>query len=204
VTICIASIEAYAKLGGSNPSRGIQAVRGHDSGRTKKKRENEMNGQILEGKRILVVDHEREILNMVSQALAASEVVGVGNVDEARPLISGESFDLAILDTEGANGCDLLKDCHANKLPAAMLTPREVQVRSINEAMKRGAMSFFPRDEVDRLPETVAELFERVEKGKAYSTRLFRLLASAFREIWRVACEGADRDRNSRLPRVYW
>ena len=63
-----------------------------------------MDGQILEGKRILVVDNEREILNMVSQALAASEVVAVGNVDEARPLIARESFDLVILDTAAQMG----------------------------------------------------------------------------------------------------
>ncbi len=162
-----------------------------------------MDGQILEGKRILVVDNEREILNILSEALAASEVVVAGNLDEARFLIAEKIFDLAILDAVGVKGCDLLQDCQAHKLPAAMLTPREVEVRSINEAMKRGVMSFFPRDDLHRLPETVADLLEHLEKGR-FSTRFFRRIRAAFREIWRVVCEEADRDRSSKLPRVYW
>lgn len=162
-----------------------------------------MEGQILEGKRILVVDNEREILNMVSQALAASEVVAVGNADEARPLIARESFDLVILDTARANGCALLDDCHANKLPAAMLTPREVEVRRLNEAMKRGAKSFFPRDDVQRLSKSVADLLEHLEK-ETYWTRLSRRIKAGFREIWRIVLQNADSGRSSNLPRVYW
>lgn len=174
----------------------------HGPERTREKQENEMVGQILEGKRILVVDNEREVLGRVAEALAASVVVTVGNVDEARPLIATESFDLAILDTVGANGCALLKDCHANKLPAAMLTARQIEVTRLNLALKRGAMSFFPKDELQRLPETVAELLERVEKGKTYSAKLFRLLGSVFKELWRAMDEETERD--SKLPRVYW
>jgi DNA-binding NtrC family response regulator len=161
-----------------------------------------MEGQILEGKRILVVENEREILNMVSEALAASEVVAVGNVEDARPLIARESFDLAILDTVHSNGCALLEDCHANKLPTAMLTPREVEVGRVNEAMKRGVMSFFPKDDLDRLPETVSDLLAHL--GKGTSTRLSRRIWAAFREIWPIVREEADRDRSSNLPRVYW
>jgi CheY-like chemotaxis protein len=174
----------------------------HGPERTREKKENEMVGQILEGKRILVVDNEREVLGMVAEALATSEVVTVGNVDEARPLIATESFDLAILDTVGANGCDLLKDCHANKLPAAMLTTRRIEVTTLNLALKRGAMSFFPKDELKLLPETVAELLERVEKGKTYWAKLFRFFGSVFKETWRVMDE--DTARDLKLPRVYW
>ena len=84
-----------------------------------------------------------------------------------------------------------------------MLTPREVEVRRLNEAMKRGAMSFFPRDEVHRLPESVADLLKHLEKGM-YSTSLSRRIWASFREIWRIVCEEAERDRSSNLPRVYW
>lgn len=149
-----------------------------------------MDGALMGGKRILLVDHEPQIRDTVAEALAALEVVAIGNVEEARPRIARESFDLVILDTVGADGCNLLKDCHANKLPAAMLTTREIEVKRLNVALRPGVMSFFPKDELQQLPETVAERLERVEKGKKSSTRrLFRLLGSAFRETWRVVWE---------------
>ncbi len=163
-----------------------------------------MERNLLERKRILVVDCEPETLDTVAEVLSASEVVTVGNADEARPLIAKDFFDLAILDTVGANGCDLLRDCHANKLLAALLTARIVEVRRLNMAMKLGAMSFFCKDELHRLPESVAELFERMEKGKPYSTKLFPRIRAAFRGLRRVVCEEADRDRTSKLPRISW
>ncbi|MGO9117837.1 MAG: response regulator [Desulfomonilaceae bacterium] len=163
-----------------------------------------MDGQILEGKRILVVDHEREVLNIVAEALVASEVVIVGNAEEARPLIAKEFFNPAILDTVSASGCDLLQDCQANKLPAAMLTSREVEVRRVNEAMKWGAMSFFPKDELDRLPETIAELLERLEKGKTHWTKPFRRLGAAFRKTWLVVMEEIDQHPRKFPSKYYW
>jgi len=158
--------------------------------------------QILEGKRILVVNNEREVLKMMTDALAASEVITAGNVDEARSLIAKEFFNLAILDTVSANGCDLLQDCQANKVPAAMLTPREVEVTRVNEAMKRGARSFFSKDELHRLPETVVDLLERLEGRKAHGTGFFRRLGATFRELWRVIRE-EDKQR-PKFPRNYF
>lgn len=161
-----------------------------------------MNGRILAGKRILIVDHEPQVRDMVAEALAALEVVAVKSVEDARPLIASESFDLVILDTVDANGCDLLQDCHANRLPTAMLTTSKIEVSRLNEALRRGVMSVFPRDELQRLPETVAELLERLEKGKTYSTKLFRFFGSLFRETWSALCD--EGDRLSKFPRVYW
>ncbi len=158
--------------------------------------------QILEGKRILVVNNEREVLKMMTEALAASEVITAGNVDEARSLIAKEFFNLAILDTVTANGCDLLQDCHAYKVPAAMLTPREVEVTRVSEAMKRGARSFFPKDELHRLQETVVDLLERLEERKTYRAGLFRRLWAAFRKIWLIVRE--EKDQPPKFPRNYY
>ncbi len=160
-----------------------------------------MERNILEGKRILVVDSEPEMRDSVAAVLSASEVVTVGKLDEARPLICREFFDLVILDTVSANGCGLLDVCQAKKVPAAMLTAREVEVRRLNTAMKLGAMSFFPRDELSRLPETVADLLERLEKRKTYLSKLRRLGAAVW-EALRVAWE--ETDQHPKFPWNYY
>ncbi len=89
-----------------------------------------MDAQILEGKRILVVDDEPDILDTVKEVLASSQVVPVGSFDEALRLINAESFDLVILDIMGVNGFALLEACRENKLPAAMLTAHAINVES--------------------------------------------------------------------------
>jgi DNA-binding NtrC family response regulator len=165
-------------------------------------KEDEMDGQILEGRRIFILDNEREVVDMVVEAFASSQVVTAGSLDEARPLIAKGSFDLAILDTVAADGCALLKDCHANKLPAAMLTAREVEVKRLNMAMKLGAMSFFPKSDLHHLPETVAELLEGLDKGKTHGTKLFLRFGAAVREVLRVAWE--EFDQHPKFPRNYY
>ena len=107
-----------------------------------------MDAQILEGKRILVVDDEPDVLDTVKEVLASSHVVAVGSFDEALALITAESFDLVILDIMGVNGFALLEACRAKKLPAAMLTAHAINVESLNLAVKLGAVSFLPKEEL--------------------------------------------------------
>ena len=44
------------------------------------------------------------------------------------------------------------------KVHAAMLTAHAITTESINKALKLGAVSFLPKEELDRLPELVAEI----------------------------------------------
>ena len=144
--------------------------------------ENGMSDQILEGKRILVVDDEADVLDTAKELLAKSSVVAVTSFDEARALITTESFDLVILDIMGVNGFALLEACRAHKLPAAMLTAHAINAESLNVAVKLGAVSFLPKEELERLPELVAEILEGLAKGQTHWAKLFKRLGPFFKE----------------------
>ncbi len=159
-----------------------------------------MDGQILEGKRILVVDDEPDILETVAEVLPSSHVVTVGTFDDARALISTESFDLVILDIMGVNGFALLEACRTNKLPAAMLTAHAMNVESLNLAVKLGAVSFLPKEELYRLPELVAEILEGLEKGQTHWVKLFKRLGPFFKEKLGILWE----DEKSKFPKSYY
>jgi DNA-binding response OmpR family regulator len=163
-------------------------------------REDEMDGQILAGKRILVVDDEPDVLETVKEILASPQVVTVGSFDEARALIAAESFDLVILDIMGVNGFALLEACRANKLPAAMLTAHAINVESLNLAVKLGAVSFLPKEELPRLPELVAEILADLEKGQTHWDKLFKRLGPFFKEKLGVLWE----DEKSKFPKTYY
>jgi DNA-binding NtrC family response regulator len=162
--------------------------------------EDEMAGQILEGKRILVVDDEPDVCETVKEALASSQVVTAGSFDEALARITSESFDLVILDIMGVNGFALLEACRANKLPAAMLTAHAVNVESLNLAVKLGAVSFLPKEALQRLPELIAEILEGLEQGQTHWAKLFKRLGPFFKEKLGILWE----DEKSKFPKTYY
>ena len=156
--------------------------------------------KILEEKRILVVDDEPDVLETVTDLLESSQVVTAGSFEDARQKIAEESFDLVLLDIMGVNGFALLEACRAAKLPAAMLTAHALNIESLNLAVRLGALSFLPKEELHRLPELVAEIFDGLEQGKTHWKKLFQRLGHLFKERLGILWE----DESSKFPPNYY
>ncbi|MDQ7784408.1 MAG: response regulator [Desulfomonilaceae bacterium] len=138
--------------------------------------------EILIGKKILAVDDEPDVLEIIRDQLGTSDIVTAGNFQSAYDLIKSETFDLIILDIMGVNGFALLEAAKKRKMPAAMLTAHAVNVESINLAIRGGAVSFLPKEELTRLPELVSEIFEELAKGRSHWDKLFQRLGPYFRK----------------------
>jgi DNA-binding NtrC family response regulator len=147
-----------------------------------------------------VVDDEPDILDTVKEVLASSQVVVAGSFNEARGIIDAEDFDLVILDIMGVDGFALLEACRAKKLPAAMLTAHAMNVESLNRAVRLGAVSFMPKEELSRLPELVAEILEGLEQGQTHWAKLFKRLGPFFKEKLGILWE----DEESKFPKNYY
>ena len=156
--------------------------------------------KILEEKRILVVDDEPDVLETVTDLLESSQVVTAGSFEDARKKIAEESFDLVLLDIMGVNGFALLEACRAAKLPAAMLTAHALNIESLNLAVRLGAISFLPKEELHRLPELVAEILDGLEQGKTHWKKLFQRLGHIFKERLGILWE----DESSKFPPNYY
>lgn len=156
--------------------------------------------KILEEKRILVVDDEPDVLETVTDLLESSQVVTAGSFEDARQKIAEESFDLVLLDIMGVNGFALLEACRAAKLPAAMLTAHALNIESLNLSVRLGALSFLPKEELHRLPELVAEIFDGLEQGKTHWKKLFQRLGHIFKERLGILWE----DESSKFPPNYY
>ncbi len=137
---------------------------------------------ILKGKRILAVDDEPDILDVIKEELPTCEVITARDFDTARESILNETVDLVILDIMGVNGFALLEECGNRRVPAAMLTAHAVDVESLNKSLRLGAVSFIPKDELVRLPELVAEILEALAEGRSHWPRLFQRLGPFFKE----------------------
>jgi DNA-binding NtrC family response regulator len=137
---------------------------------------------ILKGKRILAVDDEPDVLEVIEENLSDCLLTTASNFDEAVKLISEQEFDLVILDIMGVDGFGLLKECRKRNLPATMLTARSMDVESLNRAIREGAVSFLPKYELQTLPDIVAEILEGLEEGKSHWAKLFQRLGPYFKE----------------------
>ncbi len=148
---------------------------------------------ILNGKRILAVDDEPEILEVIRESLDQCDVVTARSFEEADKEIAGSEFDLVILDIMGVKGFDLLEKCRERTMPAAMLTAHAIDVDSLNKSVRLGAVSFLPKEELVRLPELVEEIFESLEEGRTHWPKLFQRLGPFFKERLGVVWEDLDK-----------
>jgi DNA-binding response OmpR family regulator len=148
---------------------------------------------VLKGKRILAVDDEPDVLELIKEQLDDSEVVTAGDFVRAKMLIETETFDLIILDIMGVNGFELLKASSARKLPVAMLTARATTVENVNRSLRLGAVSFLPKEELANLRELVAEILEGLEQGKSHWEKLFQRLGPLFKEKFGIIWDDLDK-----------
>jgi DNA-binding NtrC family response regulator len=151
---------------------------------------------ILMGKKILAVDDEPDVLEMIEEQLEDCGVVPASSYEQARELLLRDSFDLVLLDIMGVNGFALLEICREKGLPAAMLTAHSLDIESINKAVRLGAVSFLPKEELANLEEHLAEIFEGLAEGRSDWRRLFDRLGSFFEERLGITWEQLQKPPN--------
>ncbi|MCD6306082.1 MAG: response regulator [Deltaproteobacteria bacterium] len=115
---------------------------------------------LLTGKRVLVVDDEADILEIVRELLPMCKVVTAGTSEEAHALLTSESFDLAILDIRGVNGYALLETARQKNIPAAMLTAHAFTPGNLARSIKEGAVAYIPKEEVSRIADFLEDIFK--------------------------------------------
>ena len=106
----------------------------------------------LKGKRILAVDDETDVLEVITEQLHDIEVVTADNYSRAKALLESQKFDLVILDIMGVKGFELLKICGDRKLPAAMLTARASQRRRHKPIIEARRGFFLAKGRVGKPP----------------------------------------------------
>jgi DNA-binding NtrC family response regulator len=158
------------------------------------------NPAILKDKKILAVDDEPDVLEVICEELSECQVVTAKDYESAKNLIENEKYDLAILDIMGVNGFGLLELCAARGIPAAMLTAKATDIRSMNRSLKLGAVSFLPKEEMGSLGDYTAEILQGLEEGKSHWRRLFERLGPLFKDKFGIVWEDLEKPSKIRIP----
>ena len=120
---------------------------------------------LLEGKRVLIVDDEPDVLESLEQLLSMCKVVKAADFESAKRLLETQHFDIAVLDIMGVNGYKLLESANKKKIIAVMLTAHALSPDHIVKSIKEGAASYLPKEEMANIAVYLNELLEDRAKG---------------------------------------
>jgi DNA-binding response OmpR family regulator len=121
----------------------------------------------LEGKKILIVDDEPDILDTLEDLLSMCKVVKATTFEEAKKQLETKSFDMAILDIMGVDGYKLLEIAVAKKVTAVMLTAHALSPEDTMKSFKGGAAFYVPKDKMADMAKILSNILEAKKKGKS-------------------------------------
>lgn len=162
------------------------------------------NLNTLEGKRILIVDDEPDILETLEEILDMCLIDLAPNFVTARKFLEKNAYDAAILDIMGVQGYDLLKIATQKKIPCIMLTAHALSPENLVKSLREGAQSYVPKDKISEIPTYVAEIIEAAERGKAGSdVRWYDRLKPFFDRKFGKGWQDKDKDFWKDFDRKY-
>lgn len=136
--------------------------------------------ELLDGKKVLIVDDEPDVLLVLEEILSMCEVTKASSFDDARELLNTHHYDMAILDIMGVRGYELLKIANDKKVIAVMLTANALSPGNISKSFEEGAASYLPKDEIANITVFLNDILEAEKKGKSFWWRWHDRLASYF------------------------
>ena len=136
--------------------------------------------KLLQGKRVLIVDDEPDILDALTELLSTCMIDRASTFEVAKELLEREYYDVVVLDIMGVKGFELLQIAKQKDIPALMLTAQALNKESLKKSAEEGASYYVPKDEMGKIDVFVADVIEAREKNKNPWVRWFERLGTYF------------------------
>lgn len=150
---------------------------------------------MLNGKKVLAVDDETDILEVLEELLDMCEVTTATTFDQAKLLLESQEFNIAILDIMGVDGYGLLDIANKRDIPAIMLTAHAFNAKNLVRTIKEGAYSYIPKEEISDITSYMVDALVAREKGEnPWSAWQDRLPTSYFERRWGATWKDNERD----------
>jgi DNA-binding NtrC family response regulator len=148
----------------------------------------------LDGKRILIVDDEPDVLESLEELLPMCEVGKASNFEGAKEQLENHFFDMAILDIMGVEGFKLLEIANDKRVIAVMLTAHAFSPEKTVRSYKEGAASYIPKEKMPHIVTYLNDIWEAKEKGKNLWWRWLDRFASYYDRKFESDWQKNDRD----------
>jgi DNA-binding NtrC family response regulator len=145
--------------------------------------------RMLRGKRVLIVDDEPDVLELLTELLDMCKVDPASSFEEAKELLENNYYHVAVLDIMGVQGYELLEIATKREVPALMLTAHAISEEHLRKSIKKGASFYAPKDEISKIAIFLADVLEaRDEKRNVWAKwyeRLSEFCDKRFGPNWR-------------------
>ncbi len=136
--------------------------------------------KILKGKKILIVDDEPDVLEILIELLDICRIDTASSFEEGQKLLENETYDIAILDIMGVKGFELLKIANTQKIPALMLTAHGLSEESLKKSAEEGALYYAPKEKMSEIDLFVADVLDAIDNNKNPWVKWFERLAGFY------------------------
>ena len=117
---------------------------------------------ILNGKRILAVDDEPDILTILEEEISEDcegcKFDKAIHYESAIKLLMSQTYDVVILDIMGVRGFDLLALAMSRNFPVAMLTAHALAPETLKQSIEMGARAYLPKEKIGEIVPFVEDL----------------------------------------------
>ena len=123
-----------------------------------------MAESVLDGKRILAVDDEPDVLAVLREeildACPACVVETAATYEDADRMLKARRYDVVILDIMGVRGFDLLDSAVGRDMKAVMLTAHALNPAALKRAYDGKARAYLPKDKLGEIVPFLEKMFE--------------------------------------------
>jgi DNA-binding NtrC family response regulator len=155
---------------------------------------------LLEGKRLLLVDDEPDVLDTLEDLLPMCDTVKASNFKAAQDYLETEYFDMAILDIMGVEGYQLLETANQKEVTAVMLTAHALSPENIVKSYKEGAASYLPKEEMVNIASFLNDVLEAKKQGKSPWGRWYDRMGSFFEKKFGPRWQDDEKDFWEKFP----
>jgi CheY-like chemotaxis protein len=155
-----------------------------------------MGESILNNKRILAVDDEPDVLEVLEEEIlgyAPNCVIEKATTyQEATQKLESQDYDVVVLDIMGVRGFDLLEQTVKRNFPAAMLTAHSLNPESLKRSIEMGALAYLPKEKLGEIVPFLEDILESTDGLSAWGRLMNKLegyFSSRWGELWKKSEE---------------
>jgi len=154
-----------------------------------------MKESILNGKSILAVDDEPDVLEVlgeeIREACPRCTLDKATTFEDATQKLASYTYDLIILDIMGVRGFDILERAVLKKIPVAMLTAHALTPEALKRSIEMGARAYLPKEKLGEIVPFLEDVmaYEYLPSWKRLLMKLEGFFNARWGERWQESDE---------------
>ena len=159
-----------------------------------------MSESILNGKKILAVDDEPDVLTVLEEEIMDAcpncTLDKATTYESAVKFLESKQYDVVVLDIMGVRGFDLLELSVKKGLKVAMLTAHALSPEALNKSIEMKARAYLPKEKLGEIVPFLEDMLKYdYESGwKRLMDKLYGFFTDKFESDWEKKTGGPWRE----------